>query len=254
MPEPITFVLGNPINTYTYFVGLGLCAACGVMILSHRARARAAVDVFLVALVGAIVVGRAVYVALDWRYFAAHPDEITRLTDGGLVWHGAFVGALLAAAVMSRARGLNIRRVMDTGALILPLMAYAGWWGCAAARCAYGAEVVNLADYAPPLVWEQPDIYGLVAPRFATQALGAWLAVGVLALAVVLTVRGGLAGRRLGLLVMLFSAGMLVIDGLRGDIMPPSGGLSALQWLDILGMSFGAVLFIMTRSEHVKQG
>lgn len=254
MPEPITFIAGNPINTYTYFVGLGLCVACAWLILSHRERARAALDVFLAGLVGALVLGRALYVALEWDYFAAHPDSITRLNEGGLNGHGALAGAFLAAYLMSRARGLNIRRMMDSGALILPVMAYAGWWGCAAARCAYGAEVANLADYAPLLVWEQPDIYGLIAPRFATQALGAWWSVGVLALAVALTVRGWLAGRRLGLILLLFSAGMLVINGLRGDAAVSTGGLSVLQWLDIPAMSFGALLFIMSPGENVKQG
>jgi len=251
MPEPITFLWGHPLITYTYFVALGLCGACALLILFQRGRARAAFDVFLAALAGALVAGRALHVALDWDYFAAHPDAIVRLTDGGLSRHGALFGALIAAFILSRARGVRFARVMDAGALILPLMAYAVAWGCAAARCGYGAEVANLADYAAWLVWEQPDIYGLSAPRFATQALGAWLAVTLLALVTALTVRGWLAGRRLGLVVILFSAGMLVIDGLRGDISATMR--STLQAFDILCVGLGASLFIMIKTENVKQ-
>ncbi len=252
MPESVTFLLGYPVNTYTYFVTLGLCGACALLILFHRGRAHAAFDAFLAALAGALVVGRTLYVALDWAYFAAHPDAIVRLTDGGLSWHGALWGALIAAYAMSRVRDLCFARVTDAGALVLPLIAYAVAWGCAAARCGYGAEVASLADYAAWLVWEQPDIYGLSAPRFATQALGAWLAVSLLALSTALTVRGWLAGRRLGLVVILLSAGMLVIDGLRGDI--PATTRGTLQVFDFLCVGLGTLLFIMSLNKNVKRG
>ena len=42
----------------------------------------------------------------------------------------------------------------------------------AGANCAYGVEVLTLADYPAWLVTESPDVYGTIAPRLNLPMLG----------------------------------------------------------------------------------
>lgn len=247
MPEPTTFLLGQSLNTYTYFVGLALFAALILLIMFTRGRISAseASNAYLAGVMLAIILGRAFHVALHWDYFALNTAEIMQVRAGGIDWHGAFIGALMGLGIVARVRRLDSAALADAAALALPLIAYAAWWGCAAVGCAYGAEVGNLAQYSPVVVWEQPDIYGLTAPRFAVQRLGAWLSVMLMALGVALALRGGLMGRRLWLMQVLFSAGMLGIAFYRGDAVIQWGALRADQVLDILFAIAGMMAFII---------
>ncbi len=61
-------------------------------------------------------------------------------------------------------------------AFALPWIAAAAWVGCAAAGCAYGAEVRTLADYPPGVTAELRDVYGIAAPRWNTPLYGVVLA------------------------------------------------------------------------------
>jgi hypothetical protein len=74
------------------------------------------------------------------------------------------------------------------------LLALAGWWGCAASNCAYGAELNSLVDAPALLVGELRDVYGIPAPRYRTQSFGIVLALAGLALATLLIYRGWLRG------------------------------------------------------------
>ena len=113
----------------------------------------------------------------------------------------------------------------------LPLLAFAGWLGCAAAVCGYGAEVDTLAHYPAFAVAESRDVYGIIAPRYNTQLFGLALALVLLALSFVLLRYDGLKYRRFWILLALFSIGMLGIGFYRGDSVPILLGLRADQWL-----------------------
>lgn len=239
------------VPTYPFFLSLGLLAAAGIA--AYRLRrdtpASRVVDVCLAGLVCGVAGARLSYVLLNMDYYAiaAHVGEITRLSAGGLNWHGAVYGGLLGIVVMARLRRVSLSPLLDALALGLPLIGLAGWSACGALACAYGAEVDNLANYPSLVVAELSDIFGLTLPRYNTQQLGAVLALIVFALAVVLTWRGWLVKRRFWVVLAAFSAGMFGIGYLRGDSVPTLGGLRADQWLDLSLMLLSALIVaIMT--------
>lgn len=224
----------GPITLPTFTLLLTLAAAAAAGLLLYRAPApAAAADCGLAALVGAAVGSRAVHVLLNWDYFAGAPAEALRLSAGGLSWHGAVAGGLVGLALAARWRGADAALLLDRLALALPLVVFAAWWGCWSASCGYGAEVDTLARYPVWLVAELPDIYGLPAPRYRTQAFGMALGAALLALALLLAARGWLRRRRWWLLLLLLSAGMFVIGFIRADYTPVIVGLRADQWLDL---------------------
>ncbi|MBK8023442.1 MAG: prolipoprotein diacylglyceryl transferase [Chloroflexi bacterium] len=70
------------------------------------------VDLALVAAAGALIGGRVEHVLLHWAdWFSAHPEEIVRLSLGGLGWHGAVVGGLVGVGMFYLTPGpLSARR------------------------------------------------------------------------------------------------------------------------------------------------
>jgi phosphatidylglycerol:prolipoprotein diacylglycerol transferase len=225
--DPVLYFGAFRLPVYSLMLLVAVVTAFVSAVYRSPYRFAQVIDVALAAVVLGLIGARLEYVALTWDYFAAHPDEILRLELGGLGWHGAVLGAYAGMALMARWRGLDRRELLSRGAWALPLIALAGWVGCAAAGCGYGREVDTLANYADWLVWETRDVYGILAPRYATARFGVALAV-VVALVGTLTRRE----RRVWVMLALLSAGMFGIGFLRADAAPLVSGLRADQVLD----------------------
>lgn len=234
------------VPSYSYFLAVGTLIAAGIAVYVQRKHSKELgrgriVDVCLAALVCAVIGARIGHVLLNTEYFAAHPDEMTRLNAGGLNWHGALLGGLIGTFGMAWLRKVPLLPLLDAFAPGLPVVAWGGWAACGANACGYGAEVDNLANYPAFLVAERADIYGLVLPRYDTQQIGSYLALGILIIALFLTWRGLFTGYRFWLILGLFSAGMFFLGFLRGDAAIRVGNLRLDQWLD-LGFMLGAVM------------
>lgn len=230
------------VQTFTLALALAVAAGIGWSAWQQPDRRGAVVDAGLGALVGGVIGARLLHVLLNWTYFSYNTGEIWRLRSGGLDWHGALVGGLLGLWVVCRWRKLDFTRLLDGLTPALALLALAGWWGCRAANCGFGAEVDTLANYPAFVVAELPDVYGIPAPRYNTQLFGLLLALLVLCLTVWLFRRGLLAGRRFWLVLALLSAGMFGIGFFRADYAVQVASLRADQWLDLAVLFPGTAL------------
>jgi len=218
-----------PAFSFALIVGIAVSLGVG---LRRAQRPGAVVDVCLAALALALVGARIVHVLLNWSYFADNLSEALRPSAGGLDWHGVVIGALIGLALAARWRRLSARDLLDQLTPALPLLALAGWIGCAAAVCGWGAEVDTLAHYSPFVASESRDVYGIIAPRYNTQVFGMVLALVLLIVSLVLIQRGWLRYRRFWLVLAFLSLGMFVIGFFRGDPVPMVAGLRADQVLD----------------------
>lgn len=250
MPESTLALPFVTVPIYNLALALGIALGVGVGIRRMAQRPDAVVDACLGALAGGIAGARVGHVLLNWSYFADNLSEALRPNAGGLDWHGALLGGLIGLALVASWRRLPLRDLLDALAPALPLLALAGWLGCWAAVCAYGAEVDTLARYPALAAAETRDVYGIVAPRYNTQVFGMALALALLALSVVLIRRGWLKYCRFWLLLALLSAGMFVIGCFRGDSAPVVAGLRADQWLDIVFCLWGVALTFYNRRER----
>jgi phosphatidylglycerol:prolipoprotein diacylglycerol transferase len=234
-------------RSYTTFVNLGLLIGLGLLVWRGWQLERRPVkwfDVGLVGAVGGMLGGRVEHIALNWDYFRDNAKEITMIWRGGLEWHGALLGALIAGYIAARLLRVPLGPLGDTLALALPVFTALSWQGCRFSTCGYGQEVRSLADYHSLLVEELPDLYYTVVPRFDTQLFGIAWSVATLAFAVVFTLTPILKGRRLWATLAVYSAGSLAIAGLRADAMPMVAGMRLDQWFDaavIVGCVVGIV-------------
>jgi prolipoprotein diacylglyceryltransferase len=220
--NPVVFELGPvELRAYTAWLSAGILLALVVIVWRAYRYAPAAItrwlDVGIAALVGGIVGARLLHVALEWRYFSDHTDEIAKLSSGGLVWHGALLAGIPAVLLAAWLRRVPLKVWTDAAALALPVLWIAGWLACRRAGSAYGYEVWTLANWPGWLAEELPDIYGIIAPRLEVQLAGALFSTVLFGLALLLTWRDWLPGFRLWIVLALAGLGFALIGFFRAD-------------------------------------
>ena len=244
MPDSTVAFRFFSVPIYSAALVLGIVLSIGIGMWRSALRLGVMIDVGLGACVGGVIGARIGHVLLNWTYFADNLNEALHPSAGGLDWHGAVIGGLIGLALIAWVRRLNVRALLDVLAPTLPLLTFAGWFGCWAAVCAYGAEVDTLAHYPAWATAETRDVYGIIAPRYNTQIFGMALAFFLLIISLMLIRLGWLKYRHFWLLLALLSAGMFGIGFFRGDYNPMIGSLRADQVLDLafFGISLGILL------------
>lgn len=239
--KPILFQWG-PLTLYAY----GFMMAVGFLVFLAYVRRQARVsgldpeiltNTAFAALVGGIVGARALFVVLDWSFFAQHPAEIFMLNRGGLVWYGGFAGGVLAAWMHARHRRQDVARVLDIFVPPLALAQAIGRVGCFLNGCCYGFEA------APPVGFCLADGLGC---RFPVQLLNT-----ALLLALFLFLHGRLQqARRPGNLIWMYGAGYGALrfftEFFRGDQTALALNLSLPQWMSA-GLALVSAAFLIAR-------
>ncbi|HEM61215.1 MAG TPA: prolipoprotein diacylglyceryl transferase [Chloroflexi bacterium] len=206
------------ISSYAVFISLGILAGLLMTFAESRRRGQDVVstmDATLWSLVGGIIGGRAVYVALYWPHFASRPREILSFSRGGLAFQGAFLAGVLALVAYSLWNGRSFWKLADTVAPGLALGQAIGWIGCLMSGCGYGLVTRG------PLAYDLRDSYGILAFRYPTQALISALNLGIFVLLLALSTarirRRFPSGALATIYLALNSAGLFLLEFLRAD-------------------------------------
>ena len=218
--HPTLFTIGNlNIPTYTVLLDLGLIL--GLLLTYFEGKrllkdATLALDLGLWAVIGGIVGGRIGYVLANLDAFSEDWVRVLRIWEGGLSFHGAILGGLLVMVLFAQARRQDERAVSfwELADVVTPGLSLGiafGWAACLMGGCAYGALGEGFG-YAV-----LPDLYGVQASRFATQALG--LAFSLLLFLGFWLLRGHwpFAGASFLMYGLLYSAGQFFLEFTRGD-------------------------------------
>jgi phosphatidylglycerol:prolipoprotein diacylglycerol transferase len=263
----VLFHLGSfAVTGYAALVNVGLIG--GVVIACLAARRRGlepiqALDASLAAALGGLIGGRAVYVAAHWAYYGDHLRRALRPWDGGLAWHGALVGGMIALSAYCAIRRTPLRLMLDVLTPGVPLLAICAWLGCLLNGCAYGLETYPGQGLAlsedEGLLWalslELPDLYGIWVPRVAVQLLGAGWSAITLAVILVARRRTRFEGLVFPIWLTLYSVGSLGLGFLRADETLPIVSWRADQVADLALALIGATalaasLFGMKRTKR----
>jgi len=238
------------IRTYTLLLDVWLV---GSLILlgwqGHRQdhKAGAWIDAGLISVVGGLIGGRLIHVALYGAYFRENPLEILRIWHGGLDWHGAVIGGLVGLGIASLQGRVRFRAFTDVAAFLLPVGAALIYTGCWMTSCGHGREVASLADFPPLIAQELPDLYGVMAPRLASQMYGVIGSVILLGVAAMLARRTSIEGVGFWQILVLIATAALAIGFTRGDAIAMIGGVRVDQVLDAGMILVGVVGFVLAR-------
>jgi phosphatidylglycerol---prolipoprotein diacylglyceryl transferase len=165
MPDPLAFSLG-PLQVHWYglmyllafaqFIALGHLRVRQPHIASAGWRKEDLEDILFYGVLGVIIGGRLGEVLFySPAYYFSNPLDIFKIWQGGMSFHGGFLGVLLAMALWSRKTG---RKTMDTMDFIAPMVPL----GYAAGRIGnfINAELPGrVADASLPwaMIWPNVD-------------------------------------------------------------------------------------------------
>ncbi len=135
--DPIAIHLGSfGIHWYglMYLTGFLAFLALGKWQINHRPWHRWNVamldDALFFGALGVIIGGRLGYVLFyQLDYFLEHPTEIFAVWQGGMSFHGGFLGVLAAMWLFSRKYQMSWLKIMDFVALLVPIGLGAGRMG-----------------------------------------------------------------------------------------------------------------------------
>lgn len=198
------------------------------------------------AVLGVVLGGRLGFVLFyNPGHFLAHPGEILRVWEGGMSFHGGFLGVVLAVAGYCRAKGLPLLQIGDAVALATPV----------------GLLLGRLANFVNGELWGRPtDVpWAMIfpsaddAPRHPSQLYQAALEGAVLlALIWWVAIRmGGLKrpGTIIGLFFLGYGAARTFVENFRqGDVQfvtpdNPNGQFWRFgEGPDAFGLTMGQIL------------
>ena len=129
--DPIAISMGDidlPWYWLVYVAGWFWCAwvakRCdrGASTVHDKANLKLARDEFLLwGWVGLIFGARLAYIIIYHpAFYASHPDQLLALWNGGMSFHGGFLGVAAAALIVARRRGISIYILTDPIALAVP--------------------------------------------------------------------------------------------------------------------------------------
>ncbi|MGD9315443.1 MAG: prolipoprotein diacylglyceryl transferase [Anaerolineae bacterium] len=245
--HPTLFTIGRfSIPTYTILLDLGLILGLVLTYFEGKRQLKdgtLALDLGLWAVIGGIVGGRIGYVLANWQAFAEDWARVLRIWEGGLSFHGAFLGGLLVIVLFALLRQPGERPVSfwELADVVTPGLALGiafGWAACLMGGCAYGVLGEGFG-YAI-----LPDIYGVEASRFATQV--ASLAFSVVLFAGFWLLRGHwpFAGASFLMYGLLYFSGQFFLEFTRGDEAIYLGPWRLAQWLD-LAFALAAAVWLL---------
>ena len=282
--HPILFRFGSTI-IYTYTILLDVGLVCGLVVACLEGKRRGITseriaDAAFWALVAGIAGGRIGYVLANQEYFVENFREAFYIWEGGLAFQGAFLAGLLALFLYSAYHKLPFLALADTAALGLALGQVFGWLGCLMSGCAYGLESHGATSILAHLSLYLPDIYGINAPRFATQPLASALSLVIFTLLWTTRRRwpfdyaqgrpfdpsvelrassaqeGPLPGFAFTLYLLLYAGGQFLLEFTRGDEAVYWGPWRISQWIYLaeaaLALVFLACLVKKSKSSLTK--
>lgn len=87
-----------------------------------------------------LVGARLAYVVSDLPYYLAHPGKILLVNQGGIIYYGGFIGAVIGIIFFSLRRRQHVLAMMDFVATALPLGHMFGRIGCFLNGCCFGSR------------------------------------------------------------------------------------------------------------------
>lgn len=252
------------IKTYGAFMALAFLAGWQVIAFLCRRTGRnpePLSNLLMLMMASGVVGARLAYVIEHWRSeFAGHPELIVRVDQGGLMFYGGLILAVLVFVTWCRVKKESLVRLADLFTTVVPLGHAFGRVGCFFYGCCYGRLSDSPCAVAFPRgspAWYEQVNAGLVAgeataslPVLPTQLFEA---AAVLALFVVLFLLyrrywQRLPGFVMGCYFVGYACIRFGIEVLRGDPRAAVGPFSISQTISLgLLLAGGALIVVAFR-------
>jgi len=246
------------IHTYGFFVAVGFAVGIWTAVKVGKSQgipSQQVMDMAFVMVVWAIIGSRVFYVFINFSYYKAHPLEIIKLWQGGLVFSGGLVATAAAMLWYLRRHHLSFWATGDLWAPSLALGQAIGRIGCFMAGCCYGQPTGTRWG----VVFTHPkSLAPLNIPLYPTQMFEAFSGFMIFLILLFLHGKRKFEGQVFLWYLILHSTARLFVERFRGDDrgLIPGTEMSATQLVAILILVGSVVLLFILRSrwERKKKG
>lgn len=191
-------------------------------------------------MISSVLGARAAFVIAHSSEFIADPLRIFRLDQGGLIYYGGMIGAVVGLMLFAWIRGISKSEMADFTILGVPLGHAVGRAGCFMNGCCYGAPT--------DLPWGVP-LNGVF--RHPVPLLETILNLCLYIILLKAYHRKHRHGRIFALYLMLYPTMRFFMEFLRGDVRMTGLVINVAQELSILFVILGALLWwILPRKRH----
>ncbi|MDY6793553.1 MAG: prolipoprotein diacylglyceryl transferase [Thermodesulfobacteriota bacterium] len=244
---PILFKIGKfSLCSYSFFIAIGLIL--GILIVRKEANRTGEdpekiMDLCFYLLISAIVGSRLFYMATNPVIFFQDPWEIIRIQNGGLVFYGGLIAALITGLIYMKSTAMPLWKTAD---MLAPAIAVGQFWGmigCFFTGCCYG----RVSDFPWAVTFTHP--HSLAPTGIPIHPVQLYFALNYLIIYGVLLVfrkYKKFDGQLFWIYVLLFGVTFATLETFRGDIQSysVSGALSVSQTVGA-GLAMIAAVMIM---------
>jgi len=243
------------IHTYGFFVAVGFAVGILTAVKVGKTQgvpSQQVMDMAFVMIVWAIIGSRLFYVLINFSYYKAHPLDIIKIWQGGLVFSGGLVATAAAMWGYLRRHRLAFWSTGDLWAPSLALGQAIGRFGCFMAGCCYGRPTGSSWG----VMFTHPQsLAPLNIPLYATQMFEAVSGFAVFLALIFLHGKKKFEGQVFLWYLILHSTARLFVERFRGDErgLIPGTEMSATQLLATLILVGSVVVLLVMRSRWEKK-
>ena len=204
----------------------------------------------IIAILGALVGAKLMFIVVNWSYFFDHPRELLNpeLLQAAGVYYGGFLLGSVAALLYIWRAGLPLLRTFDDFAPGIALGHSVGRLGCFFAGCCYGRETdaawaVTFTNPYAALISGTP----LNVPLHPTQIYESLAVFCIFLVLVAIWKRRSFSGQVIGTYLFLYGIARYFIEFYRGDPGRGSvfgGAMTLTQLISILLVVAGGFLWM----------
>ncbi|MDQ7821789.1 MAG: prolipoprotein diacylglyceryl transferase [Candidatus Eremiobacteraeota bacterium] len=232
------------IYSYGVFLVLGFLAGIGFAIWRNRNRVVKnddILDIGFYLIIGGVVGARFVYVLLHLSEYLKHPISMFNVREGGLAWHGGFLGGLVAFIIYSKVKKINLYEFLDLCAAPVILGLAIGRIGCFLNGCCLGMETTSHWG----MVFRDA---GYVTPRYPTQLYELVLDLAVVVFLLWWEKRKKFTGEIILMMFCSYSVVRFIVEIFR-ESPPRIAGLSLAQYSSIILFVVTALIVYLLRKK-----
>ena len=250
--HPVLFHIGRlTVYSYGFMIAVGIVA--GLFLARHQAAREGIdpdkiIDISFYILVAALIGARLLFVLMNLGEYTAHPLDILKIWQGGLVFYGGLLPAVAVGIWYIKRLGLPLWQMTDIIAPSLALGHAFGRIGCFLAGCCYG-ETCTLpwaVTFTDPRSLAPRGI-----PVHPTQLYSAFGLFLLFAFLLFLRKKKTFPGELFWMYLLCYAVGRFLLEFLRGDDrgLVLGGTLSLTQAISIplAGISVAMLLYLKGR-------
>ncbi len=217
--HPVLFRIG-PVTIYTYGVFVATGFLLGVALAIRQSKKEGLKpglisDISFYILLSAIIGSRLFYVILNPDYFIKNPLSIIKIWEGGLVFYGGLIAAIITGIIFIRKHNLSLWQVADIFAPSIAIGHAIGRIGCFFAGCCHGKP----ADLPWAVTFHDPASLAITGiplhPVQLYESIGEFINFLIL---ILLRRRPHFRGELFWTYVILYSILRFFVEFFRGDL------------------------------------